>query len=282
MINKYREYRDKFKKIIQSKNRFKKIPNFIELLEKGLDKELSRVQQGDIPIENLPINLELRKKGIFRDLYDKVFPVSHVFQIDYRYNREFLSDFMPISNEAYLGRGSYKLVYHLPWNQVLKVGKSKFYSDPLFGSLFREVEKNLSIYLKPEELQLSEFLQSRVRNRNTKEAIHLKFVRLGLERLHYWKVKTLLPDLVLPTKYFMGIRYRSRPFLSEGATLTPCDRQILLAGKHLKEFVNLQDKVKQNFIADRLFPKWKLNFDSHKFERSINPNSKKLLLTFIG
>ena len=39
---------------------------------------------------------------------------------------------MPITNDDFIGRGGYKFVYKLPWNQVVKVGKSKLGSDPLF------------------------------------------------------------------------------------------------------------------------------------------------------
>lgn len=273
------KYKNRLVKYVRDKNPYK-TSGFLELLEKGLDKELKKTTEEDIPLENLPIDLELRQKGFFRGIYENVFPASHVFEISYQYDGKFLDNYMPISNESYIGRGSYKFVYKLPWNQVVKIGKSKFYSDPLFGSLFREVASHQETYLKPEEIQLKDYLMRQTRRKSKKEEIDLKFKRLGMERLHYWKVKSLLPDLILPTRFFMGLRYRDRPLLQPSASLTPCDVQIALPGKHLKEFVALKEKVTGNILESKLFPKWKLNFDTHRFGFVSRAKLKKIAFNF--
>lgn len=126
-----------------------------------------------------------------------------------------------------------------------------------------------------------EFLESKVWTRSSKENIRFKFARLGLERLHYWKLKSLIPDLVLPTRYFMGLRARTTPFGTPILTLTPCDNQNLLPGKHLKEFIRLNEKIRQNPLQDAFFPKWKLNFDTHKFGVVSRSKLKKSLWIFI-
>nr|WP_269155456.1 hypothetical protein [Leptospira mtsangambouensis] len=255
----------------------------MELLEKGLDKELfvdPDKKEIPIPIEDLPVDEVLRKSGFFRNLYEKLFPVSHVFRITYRYDREFLDNFMPLSQGGYIGRGSYKFVYQLPWNQVVKIGKSKLPSDAIFGSLFKEVGKDLSRFLKPEEMELRNFLKNQTSRDSKKDEIDFKFKRLGLERLHYWKLKSLIPDLVVPTRFFMGMRVRNNPFGIPNVTLTPCDQQPLLAGKHLKEFTIRNEKLDQNPILDKFFPKWKLNFDSHRFGVISKSKLKKIAVDF--
>lgn len=280
--SKFTEYRDKLKSIFTLKS-LNNIPNFIELLEKGLEKELSydpKTTNPAIPLEELPVDLSLRKSGLFRKGFEKIFPVSHVFQMDYRFEGMFLENFMPIRNDGFIGRGSYKFVYKLPWNQVVKIGKSKFGSDPIFGSLFREVSRNIEVYLKPEELELKELLKSKCWRKSSKELIDFKFKRLALERLHYWKLKNLIPDLVLPTKYFMGLRYRETPWGIPITTLTPCDIQVIIPGKHLKEFVKLKEKVRQNAFQDKFLPKWKLNFDTHKFGFVPTSKLKKIAFNF--
>ncbi|TGK04795.1 hypothetical protein EHO59_08020 [Leptospira semungkisensis] len=259
------------------------IPSFIEILEKGLDKELffdPDKTDSQIPKEDLPIDFRLRQSGFLRRSYERVFPVSHLFRITHRYGREFLDNFMPLSAENYIGRGSYKFVYTLPWNQVVKIGKSKLPSDPIFGSLFKEVQNNLERYLKPEEIGLMHLLQKSSWTESKRDEIRFKFARLGLERLHYWKLKSLIPDLVLPTRFFMGLRFRRSPFGIPVMTLTPCDNQNLLPGKHLKEFIRLNEKVRQNPIQDALFPKWKLNFDTHRFGIVSKSKLKKIALDF--
>ncbi|TGL14139.1 hypothetical protein EHQ39_01815 [Leptospira levettii] len=260
-----------------------KIPQFLELLEKGLDKELfvdPNKNEKPIPLEDLPVDEVLRKSGFIRNLYERLFPVSHVFRMTYRYNREFLDNFMPLSLNDYIGRGSYKFVYKLPWNQVVKIGKSKLPSDVIFGSLFKEVGRDLSRFLKPEEIELRDFLKKQTFRDSKKDEIDFKFKRLGLERLHYWKLKSLIPDLVVPTRFFMGLRMRKNPFGIPNVTLTPCDQQPLLAGKHLKEFTIRNEKLDQNPILDKLFPKWKLNFDSHRFGVISKSKLKKIAVDF--
>jgi hypothetical protein len=264
-------------------NRFQKMPDFIELLEKGLEKELDKdpnVSLPPIPLEYLPIDMGLRKSGFMRNAYERLFPVTHAFRIYYKYKGEFLDDFMPISNEDFLGRGSYKFVYRLPWNQVLKIGKSKLLSDPLFGSLYKKVGKDLPSYLKPEEIELKNYLQKQLKYESSADKIEFHFKRLALERLHYWKVKTLIPDLVLPTKHFMGVRFRRGLFGFPLMTLTPCDNQTLIPGKHLKEFVHLKERIKSNPISNVFSPNWKLNFNYDKFGEVSRAKLKKIALNF--
>ncbi|MCW7493749.1 hypothetical protein ND861_13950 [Leptospira sp. 2 VSF19] len=275
--------RDRISQLWNQYPNWGKIPQFLELLEKGLDKELfvdPDKKEIPIPIEDLPVDEVLRKSGFFRNFYEKLFPVSHVFRITYRYDREFLDNFMPLSQDGYIGRGSYKFVYKLPWNQVVKIGKSKLPSDAIFGSLFKEVGKDLSRFLKPEEVELQNFLKKQTSRDSKKDEIDFKFKRLGLERLHYWKLKSLIPDLVVPTRFFMGMRIRNNPFGIPNVTLTPCDQQPLLAGKHLKEFTIRNEKLDQNPIMGKLFPKWKLNFDSHRFGVISKSKLKKIAVDF--
>ncbi|WP_232227701.1 hypothetical protein [Leptospira wolbachii] len=275
--------RDKITELWSQYPNWGKIPQFLELLEKGLDKELfvdPDKKEIPIPIEDLPVDEVLRKSGFFRNLYEKLFPVSHVFRITYRYDREFLDNFMPLSRDGYIGRGSYKFVYKLPWNQVVKIGKSKLPSDVIFGSLFKEVGRDITRFLKPEEIELRDFLKKQTFRDSKKDEIDFKFKRLGLERLHYWKLKSLIPDLVVPTRFFMGLRVRNNPFGIPNVTLTPCDQQTLLAGKHLKEFTIRNEKLEQNPILNKLFPKWKLNFDSHRFGVISKSKLKKIAVDF--
>lgn len=275
--------RDKITQLWSQYPNWGKIPQFLELLEKGLDKELfvdPDKKEIPIPIEDLPVDEVLRKSGFFRNLYEKLFPVSHVFRITYRYDREFLDNFMPLSQDGYIGRGSYKFVYKLPWNQVVKIGKSKLPSDAIFGSLFKEVGRDITRFLKPEEIELRDFLKAQTSRDSKKDEIDFKFKRLGLERLHYWKLKSLIPDLVVPTRFFMGLRIRNNPFGIPNVTLTPCDQQTLLAGKHLKEFTIRNEKLEQNPILNKLFPKWKLNFDSHRFGVISKSKLKKIAVDF--
>ncbi len=263
--------------------RFTKFPHFIDYLEKGLENELFKNPNTvlpPIPIEYLPVDMGLRKSNVMRNFYEWMFPVTHTFRVTHKYKKEFLDEFMPMDSKDFIGRGSYKFVYRLPWNHVLKVGKSKLPSDPLFGTLFKQVGKDLPSYLKPDELELKNYLQNKTNNIDKKEKLEFHFKRLALERLHYWKIKTLLPDLVLPTRHFMGIKYRKGLFSIPIATMTPCDNQILIPGKHLKEFVQLKERLKQNLVEGIVSPEWKLNFDYTKFGDVSTSKLKKIALNF--
>ncbi|MDZ4727946.1 MAG: hypothetical protein SH817_17440 [Leptospira sp.] len=280
-----RQLRDKVSSLWTGNQTWNKLPQFLELLERGLDKELFHDFEKDdqntpIPIEDLPVDEVLRQSGPFRKFYEWAFPVSHVFRITHRYHREFLDNFLPLANEDYIGRGSYKFVYKLPWNQVVKIGKSKLPSDSIFGSLYKEVGRDLPKYLKKEEIALKDYLQKRTLFESTRDEIEFKFRRLGLERLHYWKLKSLLTDLVIPTRFFMGYRFRNTPWKVPTVTLTPCDQQPLLAGKHLKEFTIKNEKLNQGAILDKLFPKWKLNFNSQRFGTVSKSQLKKIAVDF--
>ncbi len=224
--------------------------------------------------EQLPVDFQLRQSSFARRTYERVFPVSHVFRMESRHDREFLEDFMPISNDAYIGRGSYKFVYRLPWRMVLKVSKEVLPSDPLFGSTFREVDADQSRFLKPEELELQDYLCVR-KSRGKRERLRFKFNRLGLERYHYWRVREALPDLTLPTRYFMGVRYRNRLFRDgHSEKITPMDNQIMLVGKHLKEFARAAKKSRQGRFLSRFSPKYDFEFESRRFGKV----KKKVLL----
>lgn len=283
--SRFKAIREKVFSLIGTNQTWNKIPQFLELLEKGLDKELFHDPEKDeleepIPLEDLPVDEVLRQSGPFRKFYEWAFPVSHVFRITHRYGREFLDNFLPLDNANYIGRGSYKFVYKLPWNQVVKTGKSKLPSDAIFGSLYKEVGKDLEKYLKKEEIALKNYLQAKTKLESKQDEIEFKFRRLGLERLHYWKLKSLIPDLVIPTRFFMGLRVRNTPWRIPSITLTPCDQQPLLAGKHLKEFTIKNEKLDQNPILDKLFPKWKLNFNSHRFGVVSKSKLKKIAVDF--
>ncbi|MDH5657229.1 MAG: hypothetical protein OEZ34_15060 [Spirochaetia bacterium] len=233
-----------------------------------VDRAFNKARENLAPSnEQLPVDFQLRQSNLLRRLYERIFPVSHVSKIGYRYGREFLDDFMPVSNEAYIGRGSYKFVYKLPWSIVVKVSRHVWPSDPLFGSLYKEVVKNPERFFTEEENALRDHLL-KISPSYKKESINHKFYRLGLEKYHYWKVREAIPDLALPTKYFMGMRYRRRPFSSGFyETLTPMDTQIMLAGKHLKEFAKAGKPEKQNFISRRLLPRYQFEFDGARFGR---------------
>ena len=215
--------------------------------------------------EELPVDFELRQSGIMRRSYERVFPVSHIFQMGAKYERESLSDFMPISNQDYIGRGSYKFVYRLPWSMVVKVSKEVLASDPLFGSRFREVDSHQERFLTGEELELQDMLANKLRGYK-KERLRYKFNRLGLERYCYWKVREALPDLVLPTKFFMGVRYRKR-LLTAGHSekITPMDSQIMLAGKHLKEFATAGHKSQVRHFWNKFSPTYDFDFETARF-----------------
>jgi hypothetical protein len=262
-----------------------KIPRFIEILEKGLDKDLffdpSAPVKEAIPIELLPGNvLELRQSSWIRKIYEFFFPVSHAFRITYHYEREFLDQFMPLSRDAYIGRGSYKFVYKLPWNQVLKISITKLISDPLFGSLYKQVSKNLDQFLKKDELDLKVFLQAKAFSEQKVDDLEFKFRRLALERYHYWKLKSLVPDLVAPTRFFMGMRVRNSPVGIPLINITPCEQQTLIPGKHLKEFITASEKKQGSILKGNIFSKWQLSFNSQKFGIVGKTKLKKIALDF--
>jgi len=235
-----------------------------EALEKAF--ELARLRKAPAPSE-MPVDFALRDSPLLRKAYETIVPVSHVFRMGFRHDREYLEDFMPISNEAFIGRGSYKFVYHLPWQMVVKVSKEVLPSDPLFGSLFREVDRDQSRFLKNEELDLQEFLGRR-RRRYIRDRLRFKFNRLGLERYSYWKVREALPDLVLPTRFFMGLRCRHRMFRTgHYEKITPMDSQIMLIGKHLKEFARAARPSQQSRFMSRFAPRFDFVFDTQRFGR---------------
>lgn len=217
--------------------------------------------------DSLPSDFRLRESSLPRRIYERLFPVDHVFRMSWKYGAPFLEDFMPISPDAFAGRGSYKFVYRLPWRMVLKVSKEILPSDPIFGSMYREVARNPERFLSAEELELLEHLCQR-KGSSTKEKLHFKFHRLGMERYHYWRVREALPDLVLPTRFFMGKRYRKH-FVTEGFSekVTPMDSQIMLLGRHLKEFAQAVRPADQNSVARALSPKYDFTFHGERFGR---------------
>lgn len=231
-----------------------------------MEKAFRKARERPAPeIDHLPVDFELRQSGWPRRLYERVFPVSHVARLHYRYEDRFLDDYMPINAESYIGRGSYKFVYRLPWRMVVKVGKEILPSDPLVGSTFREVATHPENFLSDEERDLLEHLQFR-RSRRERERLEFKFHRLGMERYHYWRVREALPDLVLPTRFFMGLRFRQMPLRNlYSAKITPMDSQIMLVGKHLKEFARGGKMSTQGKIQQRFFPKYDFEFDIGRF-----------------
>ncbi len=219
-------------------------------------------------LEQLPIDFKLRESAFPRRIYERLFPVAYVMRLGYRYDAEHLEDYMPISPDSYIGRGSYKFVYKLPWQMVVKVSKEIMPSDPICGSLFREVYDRRERFLAAEELDLMDALCRRRRGYR-REKMQFKFFRLGMERYHYWKVREALPDLVLPTRFFMGVRFR-RSFLGGerySRNITPMDSQIMLVGKHLKEFATSGKRSEQGLFGGRLFPRYDFQFDIGRFGR---------------
>ncbi len=243
--------------------------------EKWIEQAFDRARELTAPsIEQLPVDFQLRQSSWPRRLYEHLFPITHIFRLNYKHDREFLEDFMPITPESYIGRGSYKFVYKLPWQMVVKVSKDILGSDPVFGSLYREVVDNKEGFLRPEELHLLDHYESRL-PRWRRERLRGKFYRLGLERYHYWIVREQLRDLVLPTKFFMGVRYRRR--LNEdfySRKMMPMDSQVLLMGKHLKEFATAGRKRDQGLLGRTFMPAYDFEFDIGRFGKI----KKKVLL----
>ncbi len=236
--------------------------------DEWIEQAFSLARQKIAPsVDELPVDFQLRQSSMMRRIYERLFPVSHVFRVSAKYGREYLEEYMPINNSSYIGRGSYKFVYSLPYQMVLKISKEILPSDPIFGSQFRLVDAEQSRFLGPEEIELQNIL-SRGKKSYRQERIRFKFNRLGMERLHYWRVREALPDLVLPTKYFMGIRYRNKLF-GEGHSekMTVMDSQIMLMGKHLKEFAMAGKQSHQNRFWKQFSPRFDFVFDSGRFGR---------------
>ncbi|MCB1172843.1 MAG: hypothetical protein KDK39_04730 [Leptospiraceae bacterium] len=216
-------------------------------------------------IEELPADFKLRQSGWIRRLYEWLLPVSHVSRIEFEHQRECFTDYYPINAHSYIGRGSYKFVYKMPWQMVLKVGKPVLQSDPLLGSLYREVAGNPDRFLSKTELDLMEYLCQGQR-RGLKEHYLFQFHRLALERYSYWKVREALPDMVLPTRFFMGAHFRHLPLRGHyRMRIRPMDSQIMLVGKHLKEFAVAGKRSQQGRLRRRFFPSYDFEFDSGRF-----------------
>ncbi len=273
-----------YKRIQRAKRKFEAnkefskdfLNNILEnLSEDWIEKALKKAKESLAPsFEEIPINLQLRQSNIFRKAYEKIFPVNHAFRINYRYGKEFLDEYMPISQETYLGRGNYKFVYALPWKMVIKISKSVLLSNPLFGSLFTQVKKNPENFLTKEELLLYDHLSQKI-SKFKRERLWFKFLRLGLERYHYSIVKKYLPDLVIPTRFFMGLEYRKLPFSNQFVrSIKPMDVQVILTGKHLKEFIKFGKKVKRKKLLDYLLPP---SYEFH-FDTGIYSKVKKKIL----
>ncbi len=282
------EFRSVFRRIGQRLNRGRQrvqeggqfagemMRQMLEYGDEWMEQAFRAARQKRAPeIEKLPVDFQLRQSSWPRRVYERLFPVKFVMRMTARNDAEFLEDYMPISPDAYIGRGSYKFVYRLPWQMVVKVGKEILPSDPLCGSLYREVASKHENFLSHEELDLLDLLCRR-KNAGQRERILFKFHRLGLERYHYWKVREALPDLVLPTRFFMGVRYRRRYFSDDffSRKITPMDCQIMLVGKHLKEFARAGRKSEQGSVASRFFPRYDFEFDIGRFGQI----KKKVLL----
>lgn len=213
----------------------------------------------------LPADFQLRQSNLPRRVYERLFPVSHVFKLGMKYQREKLEDYMPIGPEYYIGRGNYKFVYSLPWKMVVKIGRNILPSDPICGSIMRKVDERPEDFLKSEEMALYEFL-SKGKGRSGREKLWFQFLRLGMERYQYARIRDALPEMVLPTKFFMGIRYRDK-LIGDGhhEAIRPMDTQIMLTGKHLKEFARAGHRKEQSKMAKMFFPKYEFDFDVGRF-----------------
>ena len=272
------DFREKIRKSFSVFSNKKKYIPFIEKILEFLENE-DEIQK-TIKKNDLPNHLKLRDSNFFVKFYHKIFPISHLFRMRYKYNREFLDKFVPLSNEQYIGRGNYKFVFQSLWKQVIKIGISKLPSDILFGNYYEQVAKNKEIYLKNEEIYLCNFLKNKTKLKSKKDNIEFNFIRLGLERLFYFKIKSLIPDLILSTQFFMGLTFRNTPFGVPMISLAPCDNQEILMGKHLKEFIYLGEKVKKKSFRNKFFPEWKINFNAHRFGKISKSKLKKIALDF--
>ena len=221
------------------------------LIEQWTKKSFEAARRSKAPAkEKLPLDFQLRKSAWPRRCFEALFPVRHIFRLGFEHGSETLSNFMPITKESYIGRGSYKFVYSLPWQMVVKVSKEVLPANPLFGSSFQEVTHDPERFLSEEEIALWSHLKQGRRRGRFVEKIDFKFHRLGLERYHYWKVRDALPDIALDTRFWMGARYRAKAWNhnSFNRKITPMDSQIILAGKHLKEFARSTKKGSNSFL----------------------------------
>lgn len=269
-IRVYKRFKKARKKFEFQTNFTKDIINSVldQLKEDWIEQALNKAKETLAPsFDQIPIDLKLRQSNIFRKTYEKIFPVNHAFRMNYRYGREFLDEYMPLSESTYLGRGNYKFVYALPWKMVIKISKNILPSNPLFGSLFHQVQKSPENFLTKEELALFDYLSRNLSN-HKKEKLWFKFLRLGLERYHYSIVKQFLPDLVIPTRFFLGVQYRKVPFLDQYIkSIRPMDVQVILTGKHLKEFIKSGKKVKKKGFLSLFSPVlYQFQFDTGSYQ----------------
>jgi serine/threonine protein kinase len=231
-----------------------------------------------IPVDELPnLDTELRKSNLIRRSYEKLRPLRYAVKLDFRYDKEFMYDFMPIGLDNFIGRGSYKFVYKLPWNEVVKIGKPVLASDPIFGSLYFKIAREPHKYLSNNEMHLMEHMEDRYFLKKNKEKIRRKFYRLALEKLHYNIVKSYIPDLVIPTQFFMGVQFREMLFSKKSVPVyMPADVQPYLPGRHLKEFAKSATRVKQPALLNYIRPKWTINFQAYRFGNIKKKTIKKM------
>ena len=250
----------------------KRISNFLK--NKGHDKA--------IPVEELPnVNVELRKSSFTRRIYEHFRPLRYMLKLDFRNKREYMYDFMPLGADNFIGRGSYKFVFSLPDNSVVKIGKPIMPADPIFGSLYFKIAREPHKYLSVNEMHLMEYLEKQYFLQKNKRKIRRRFYRLGLERLHYDIVKSRIPDLVIPTTFFMAVKFREMLFSKKAIPeYMPADVQPFILGKHLKEFAESAVRIEQSALLDYIRPKWNINFKAGRFgsikKRTINKLKKDL------
>ena len=78
-------------------NKFNDVSSFIDYLEKGIDKEFIKdrfYKLPPIPIEYLPVDMGLRKSSLFRNIYENIFPVTHVFRVTFKYKGEYFARYL--------------------------------------------------------------------------------------------------------------------------------------------------------------------------------------------
>ena len=257
-------FKDIFKFFGGIKKKKRRLP-IGSIIEQWTKKSFEAARRGKAPSkEKLPFDLRLRKSAWPRRCFETLFPIRHVFRLGFENEGETLTNFMPITKGSYIGRGSYKFVYSLPWQMVIKVSKEVLPGNPLFGSTFQDVVRNPENFLTEEERALWTYLKGKRRRGRFIERLDFKFYRLGLERYHYWKVRDALPEIALDTRFYMGARYRGRFWSRDSFVrkITPMDNQIILAGKHLKEFAR-SEKKKEKFHPFSLFKaRFRIRFDN--------------------